>query len=41
MVMLANMIELGQIANGLIVSGETAEELLDSTLAGSALPINL
>jgi 3-oxoacyl-[acyl-carrier-protein] synthase-3 len=34
MVMLANMLELGQIANGLVVSGETAEELLDSTLAG-------
>lgn len=33
MVMLANMIELGQVANGLIVSGETAEELLESTLA--------
>lgn len=32
MVMLANMIELGQVANGLIVSGETAEELLESTL---------
>ncbi|MEE4136062.1 MAG: 3-oxoacyl-ACP synthase III [Desulforhopalus sp.] len=34
MVMLANMLELGQIAHGLVVSGETAEELLDSTLAG-------
>ncbi len=33
MVMLANMIELGQVANGLIVSGETAEELLESTLS--------
>ncbi|PHR29961.1 MAG: 3-oxoacyl-ACP synthase III [Desulfotalea sp.] len=32
MVMLANMIELGQVKNGLIVSGETAEELLESTL---------
>ena len=32
MVMLANMIELGQVENGLIVSGETAEELLESTL---------
>jgi len=30
--MLANMIELGQVKNGLIVSGETAEELLESTL---------
>ncbi len=34
MVMLANMIELGQVENGLIVSGETAEELLESTMAG-------
>jgi 3-oxoacyl-[acyl-carrier-protein] synthase III len=33
MVMLANMIELGQVRNGLVVSGETAEELLESTLA--------
>ena len=32
MVMLANMIELGQVQNGLIVSGETAEELLESTM---------
>jgi len=32
MVMLANMIELGQIRNGLVVSGETAEDLLESTL---------
>ncbi|MGW8193357.1 MAG: 3-oxoacyl-ACP synthase III [Desulforhopalus sp.] len=32
MVMLANMIELGQVDSGLIVSGETAEELLESTL---------
>lgn len=32
MVMLANMIELGQVKNGLIVSGETAEELLESTV---------
>lgn len=32
MVMLANMIELGQVKNGLVVSGETAEELLESTL---------
>ena len=34
MVMLANMIELGQVENGLIVSGETAEELLESTMVG-------
>jgi len=32
MVMLANMIELGQVTNGLIVSGETAEDLLESTI---------
>jgi len=32
MVMLANMIELGQVQNGLIVSGETAEELIESTI---------
>lgn len=32
MVMLANMIELGQVKNGLVVSGETAEELVESTL---------
>jgi 3-oxoacyl-[acyl-carrier-protein] synthase-3 len=32
MIILANMIELGQVRNGLVVSGETAEELLESTL---------
>ena len=32
MLMLANMIELGHVENGLIVSGETAEELLESTI---------
>ncbi len=32
MVMLANMIELGQVKNGLIVAGETAEELVESTI---------
>lgn len=32
MLMLANMIELGQVTNGLVVSGETAEELLESTI---------
>lgn len=32
MVMLANMIELGQVQNGLVVSGETAEELIESTI---------
>lgn len=31
--MLANMIEMGQVENGLIVSGETAEELVASTIA--------
>ncbi len=32
MVMLANMIELGQVKNGLVVSGETAENLIESTI---------
>ncbi len=32
MIMLANMIEHGQVENGLIVSGETAEELVESTI---------
>ncbi len=32
MVVLANMIELGQVKNGLVVSGETAEELINSTI---------
>ncbi len=32
-VMLANMIELGQVDNGLVVSGETAEGLLESTIS--------
>lgn len=32
MVMLANMIELGQVKNGLVVSGETAESLVESTI---------
>ncbi|MBU0484692.1 MAG: 3-oxoacyl-ACP synthase III [Proteobacteria bacterium] len=32
MIMLASMIELGQVRNGLIVSGETAESLVDSTI---------
>jgi acyl-CoA:acyl-CoA alkyltransferase len=32
MVVLANMIELGQVKNGLLVAGETAEELVESTL---------
>lgn len=32
MVMLANMIELGQVKAGLVVAGETAEDLINSTL---------
>ena len=32
MLMLAAMIETGQVANGLIISGETAEDLLESTI---------
>ena len=32
MLMLAQMIELGRIEHGLVVAGETAEELLDSTV---------
>ena len=32
MIVLANMIELGQIKRGLIVAGETAEELVESTI---------
>lgn len=32
MVLLGNMIEVGQVENGLIVSGETAEELIESTI---------
>ncbi len=32
MVVLANMIELGQVQNGLLVAGETAEELVSSTI---------
>jgi len=33
MIMLANMLELGQIRSGLLVAGETAENLIASTLA--------
>jgi len=36
MIFLANMIELGQIQCGLLVAGETAEELLESTLKNLA-----
>lgn len=32
MMMLANMIELGQVRRGLIVAGETAEDLVESTI---------
>lgn len=32
MVLLGSMIELGQVENGLVVSGETAEELVESTI---------
>lgn len=32
MVMLANMIELGQVKQGLLVAGETAETLIESTI---------
>ncbi len=33
MLTLANMIELGQVKHGLLVSGETAEDLVNSTIA--------
>jgi 3-oxoacyl-[acyl-carrier-protein] synthase III len=32
MVILANMLEMGQVRSGLVVAGETAENLIDSTL---------
>ncbi|MBW2465901.1 MAG: 3-oxoacyl-ACP synthase III [Deltaproteobacteria bacterium] len=32
MIFLANMIELGQVRSGLLVAGETAEDLLESTI---------
>lgn len=34
MIALANMIELGQVKCGLIVAGETGEDLVESTIAG-------
>ncbi len=40
-VMLANMIELGQVENGLIVSGETAEDLVESTIQTLLADIDL
>lgn len=33
MLVLASMIELGQVRHGLVVAGETAEDLVDSTIA--------
>ncbi|MDD5758849.1 MAG: 3-oxoacyl-ACP synthase III, partial [Desulfobulbaceae bacterium] len=33
MLVLASMIELGQVRHGLLVAGETAEDLVDSTIA--------
>ena len=36
MIFLANMIELGQIKSGLLVAGETAEDLLESTIRNLA-----
>lgn len=41
MVMLANMIELGQVENGLVVSGETAEDLIESTIHTLLTDLNL
>lgn len=32
MIMLANMIELGQVKKGIVVAGETAEDLVESTI---------
>ncbi len=34
MILLATLIEQGQVKNGLLVAGETAEELLESTMTG-------
>ncbi len=39
--MLANMIEMGQVERGLIVSGETAEELVESTITALQRDKNL
>jgi len=41
MVMLANMIELGQIDTGLVVAAETAEELFESTIRALLADENL
>ena len=41
MVMLANMLELGQVRAGLLVAGETAEDLIESTLTHLLADITL
>lgn len=41
MVVMANMIELGQVRRGLIVAGETAEDLLESTIRHLLLDTSL
>jgi len=41
MIFLASMIELGQVKSGLLVAGETAEDLLESTLRNLAADDNL
>ncbi|MBV5305095.1 MAG: 3-oxoacyl-ACP synthase III [Desulfobulbaceae bacterium] len=41
MVVLANMIELGQVKNGLLVAGETAEELVESTIESLLVDMSL
>ncbi|HEB68925.1 MAG TPA: 3-oxoacyl-ACP synthase III [Desulfobulbus sp.] len=41
MITLANMIELGQVTSGLVVAGETAEGLLESTLTHMLTDLSL
>jgi 3-oxoacyl-[acyl-carrier-protein] synthase-3 len=41
MLFLANMIELGQVKNGLLVAGETAEDLIESTINSIVADQNL
>ena len=41
MLVLASMIELGQVRHGLLVAGETAEDLVDSTIAALLADPNL
>ena len=41
MLVLAGMIELGQVRHGLLVAGETAEDLVDSTIASLLADIHL